>query len=114
VSYDHAGWRVYGGAGYWIFQNNEGHSALAQAGAEFRARRKLKIFRAVAGVDVVSLQKRSWGLTTSASAGFEWASPAETRRLRGMIVFHNGYSPFGQFVIQQQSRAIGLQLQIEF
>ena len=114
VSFDREWWRVYGGTGYLIFQNDEGHSVLAQGGAEFRSRRKLKIFRPVAGIDLLSLQKRSWGLTTSASAGFEWTSPAETRRLRGMIVFHNGYSPFGQFAIQQQSRAIGLQLQIEF
>jgi hypothetical protein len=114
LSFDRAGWRVYGGGGYWLFQNGDGSSALAHAGAEFRAPRPWKLFRPVAGLDVLSLQQRAWGLTTSASAGFEWTSPAETRRLRGVVVFHRGYTPFGQFAIQQQTRAFGLQLQIEF
>jgi len=114
ISFDRGSWRAYAGTGYVLFQNGEGSSALVQGGGEFRARRPWKIFRPVAGLDLLSLQKRSWGLTTSASAGFEWASPSESRRMRGMVVFHNGYTPFGQFAIQQQSRALGLQLQIEF
>ena len=114
VSFDRESWRVYAGSGYLIFQNDEGKSVLVQGGAEFRARKPWKLFRPVAGLDLLSLQQRSWGLTTSASAGFEWTSPSESRRMRGMVVFHNGYTPFGQFAIQQQTRALGLQLQIEF
>jgi hypothetical protein len=115
ISLDGERWRAYGGAGYLWFMNDDGTSALVHAGAEFRARDLwFAMVRPVAGVDVTSLQSRSWGLTTSATGGVEWTSPAETRRMRLVILFTNGYSPFGQASVQRQSRTLGLQWQIEF
>jgi len=115
ISLDGERWRAYGGAGYLWFMNDDGTSALVHAGAEFRAHGLwFAMVRPVAGVDVTSLQSRSWGLTTSATGGVEWTSPAETRRMRLVILFTNGYSPFGQASVQRQSRTLGLQWQIEF
>jgi hypothetical protein len=34
--------------------------------------------------------------------------------MRALIVFTNGYAPYGQASVQQQARALGLQFQIEF
>jgi len=109
------GWRAYGGGGYLRFMNKTGESALLHAGGEYRAHRLLRdLFRPVAGLDVSSLQSRSWDLTTVAIGGFEWASPAETRRMRAIAVFTGGYSPYGQAMLERKARTIGLQFQIEF
>jgi hypothetical protein len=95
--------------------NGEGHSALLHGGAEFRAANRLSgMFRPVAGIDVASMQARSWGLTISALGGLEWTSPAATRRMRALLVLVDGYTPFGHFAIEQKSRAIGTRFQIEF
>lgn len=115
ASFESERWRAYGGGGYVQFMNKTGSSAIAHAGAEFRARHVMHgLFRPVAGVDVTSLQSRSWGVTTAASGGLEWTSPAATRRMRGVIVYTDGYSPFGQASVERQSRTLGLQFQIEF
>jgi hypothetical protein len=115
VSLDGAWWRMYGGGGYLSFMNDGPHSGLLQGGAELRSpRRAAGALRPVAGVDVTSLQARSWGVTTAALAGVEWTSPAATRRLRASFVFVSGFTPFGHFVVQQKSRTTGVQFQIEF
>jgi hypothetical protein len=115
VSLDSERWRAYGGAGFLHYMNDEGTSALVHAGAEFRARGAIGgMFRPVAAIDLISLQSRSWGVTTSANGGVEWTSPSATRRMRALIVFTTGYAPYGQASLQQQARALGLQWQIEF
>jgi hypothetical protein len=115
VSLDGERWRAYGGAGYVWFMNAEGSSALVHVGAEFRARHLVfGLARPVAGIDLASLQTRSWGATTSANAGVEWTSPAETRRMRLLVVFTSGYSPYGQASLHLRSRTIGAQWQVEF
>ena len=115
VSMDRTRWRAYGGGGYLFFMDGGGRSVLLRGGAEVRAARRLiRIFRPIAGADVVSLQARSWGVTIAASGGLEWTSPLETRRMRVVMTYVNGYTPFGQFVLRQRSRALGARLQIEF
>ena len=115
VSFEGAVWRVYGGGGYIQFMNKSGDSVLVHAGAEYRAHRSiLALLRPVAGVDTTSLQSRSWGLTTVANGGLEWASPAETRRMRLLAVFAGGYSPYGQATLERKARSVGVQFQIEF
>jgi len=115
VSLDSERWRAYGGAGYVWFMNEEGSSVLVRVGGEFRSRRLLfEMARPVAGIDLSSLQSRSWGVTMSANAGVEWTSPAESRRMRLVIVFTNGYSPYGQASLHLRSRTIGAQWQVEF
>lgn len=114
VSIDRERWRLYGGGGYLVFMNGDGSSGMLHAGAEFRARRLRRIFRPVAAVDLTSVETRSWGLTTAASAGLEWTSPSATRRMRALVQFSTGFTPFGQFAVEQKSRTLGLQLQIEF
>jgi hypothetical protein len=115
VSIDGERWRAYGGVGYLWFMNDDGTSTVVHAGGEFRAHDAIGgMFRPVAAIDLTSLQARSWGLTTSANGGLEWTSPAATRRMRALIVYTTGYSPYGQASLQQQSHALGLQWQIEF
>ena len=115
VSADRERWRAYAGAGYLFFMNGGGGSLLLQTGGEVRSRRRLGgFFRPVAGADFTSLEARSWGLTSSVTAGLEWTSPAMSRRMRATFTVVNGYTPFGQFAVQERSRSAGLQIQIEF
>ena len=65
-------------------------------------------------VEVIALQARNWGQATSVAAGFERASSDGTHRLRALVVFVGGFTPFGQFTIEQKLRNGGVQLQIEF
>jgi hypothetical protein len=113
VSIDRAWWRVYGGAGYVAYMNGDGTSGLVHGGAELRGRPLAGVFRPVAGVDVAALQARSWGASTAALVGFEYVSPGGTRRVRLVLVFDTGFSPYGQISLQQRSRAIGTQFHIE-
>ena len=115
VSVDRPWWRAYGGAGYLFFMHDGSTSALLQAGGELRSEIRAKgVIRPVAGVNFSSLQAQAWGFTTSVMAGLEWTSPAASRRIRGSLLFADGYTSFGQFTLQQKSRTFGLQLQIEF
>jgi hypothetical protein len=52
--------------------------------------------------------------TSTMAAGLERASELGTRRLRALVVFVDGFMPFGQFTIEQKLRNAGVQLQIEF
>lgn len=114
-SYEHAWWRLYGGGGYIFFKGRERNAGMLQGGAEVHgAIGDTFGVRPVASLDVTSLQARDWKTTTSAVAGLEWASAYRTRRLRALLVFVDGYSPFGQFSVQQTVRNAGLQLQLEF
>jgi uncharacterized protein DUF1207 len=116
LSFESERWRAYGGAGYLWFMNDEGSSAVIHAGGEFRARKRIinGLVQPLAGIDVSSLQSRSWGLTTSASGGAEWTSPAGTRRMRLLLVLTTGYVPFGQAAVDQKARTLGVHWQIEF
>jgi len=107
--------RAYAGLGYVVFLHGNDRSVLAHAGAEFRSTRTIRgALRPLAGVDVQSLQIRSWAITATATGGVEWVSDAFARRLRLLVVAADGYSPFGDVSLQRKSRSIGAQLQIEF
>ena len=115
VSIDRPWWRAYGGAGYLFFMHDGSQSAMLQAGAELRSEVRAKgVTRPVAGVNISALQARAWGVSTNVLVGFEWTSPAASRRIRGSVLYGDGYTSFGQFALQQKSRTFGLQLQIEF
>lgn len=115
VSYDDAWWRVYGGGGYIFFNDDSLDPGRLQGGIEAHGRKNDRSrYRPLVGVDVISLQARDWQVTTSVAGGLEWTSRAETRRLRALLVYLDGFIPFGQFSNQQKLRNVGLQLQIEF
>lgn len=113
-SYDGAWWRVYGGGGYLFFMEGELEPWLLQGGVHLHGRTASGGVQPLAGVDITALQARDWGPTTSAVAGLEWASARRTRRLRTLLVFVEGFSPFGQFATEQKVRNVGAQLQLEF
>lgn len=115
VAYDAAWWRVYGGGGYVFFTDDGLDPLLLQGGIEAHGRKHDgSRYHPLVGVDVDSLQARNWEVTTSVAAGLEWTSRAATRRMRALVVYLDGFIPFGQFSNQQELRNIGLQLQIEF
>lgn len=114
VSLERSAWRVYAGGGYLDFAFGDPDTAMAQAGLELRRRDDDGGFRPVAALDVVSLDARDWGLTTTVAAGFEWTSPAAVRRLRGLVVALEGFTPHGPYIFQQKIRGIGLQGQFDF
>jgi hypothetical protein len=114
ISLDGSGWRLYAGGGYIFFAFAEPDSKLLQAGLELRRRSDDGGFRPVAAADVIALSSRDWGTTTSIAAGFEWTSPAAVRRMRTLVVFVDGFTPHGQFLLQQRIRGAGLQAQFDF
>lgn len=115
VAYDGAWWRVYGGGGYVFFTDDDLDPFLLQGGIEALGRKHDRSrSRPLVGIDVNSLQARNWEVTTSVAAGLEWTNRAATGRMRALLVYLDGFTPFGQFSIQQELRSIGLQLQIEF
>jgi len=115
VSLDAAWWRVYAGGGYRFYRHRTIEPWVVQGGLELRGREsdRTRVIPVV-GVDITTLQARDWGATTSIAAGLEWTSAASTRRMRAVMVFLNGFTPFGQFSNQQEQRSLGLQFQIEF
>ena len=114
VSLERSAWRVYAGGGFLDFAFGDPDTAMAQAGLELRTRSDDGGFRPVAALDVAALDARDWGLTASVAAGFEWTSPAAVRRLRGLVVALDGFTPHGHFIFQQKVRGIGLQGQFDF
>jgi hypothetical protein len=114
VSIEASALRIYGGGGFLDFAFGDPDTAMAQAGIELRKRSDDGGFRPVAGVDLAALDARDWGLTTSIAAGFEWTSPSAIRRLRGQVVFLDGFTPHGQNIFVQKMRGVGLQAQFDF
>lgn len=114
-SYDGSWWRLYGGGGYLFFAEGELEPWMLQGGVQLQGRTGDGAgVRPIAGADITALQARDWGRTTSAVAGLEWESARRTRRLRTLLVFVDGFSPFGQFATEQKLRNVGVQLQLEF
>ena len=107
-------WRVYGGAGYVDFMNDSATSWLVQAGGELRGPRMWGLARPIAGFDARKLQVYESGAALSGSGGVEWASPGETRRMRVVFMYSTGVIPLGQLTVDQRSRSVRTQFQIEF
>lgn len=107
-------WRVYGGAGYLRF-TVPGGPGLLHAGADVRNRQPVtRRASPLVAVDVESLQARHWGTTTSVAAGVEWGAVTDGRRLRTLLVFRDGYTPYSQYSNTQRVRNVGVQVQFEF
>lgn len=118
VSWEHGGWRLYGGGGYLSGQAGVGglDPWELQWGLEMRGgTRSVGGLEAtpVLGADFKSFQQQRWALNTSIAAGVEWRSSASGRRVRLLVAFRQGFSPYGQFFSTERIRNVGLQAQFE-
>jgi hypothetical protein len=119
VSFEHGGWRFYGGGGYLTGEN--GAAGLApwkiQWGTEFRgASRRIAglQMRPVLGADFKTFQTQDWELNSSLAGGLEWSKPDADRRVRLLLTYIRGFSPYGQFFTTEKVRNVGLEMQFEF
>ncbi len=112
-------WRVYAGGGLVLLTQSPLEPGILQGGAELRTPSvlshgspgKVRLWPQL-GVDVISYQERNWGVTLSAKGGV--AAVGSTARVRFLLVFLQGYMPFGQFFTTRTLRDFGFELQLEF
>lgn len=108
VSYDRAGWRVYGGGEYMLHRvPSDLQPRMAQFGAEHRQVTPflrlgdVAVGRVVAALDVQWWEQHGWGPAWSAKAGLEFdpvTAGAEPARHWDLLVqYFSGPSPYGQF-----------------
>ncbi len=109
-------WRLYGGAGYIVRSSSEHERGVAQWGAELRGplwdAGDDTLLRLMAAGDLRSFEDRDWGTTSSVKAGVEWASRPTTRRIRLLLVYLDGFVPFGQFFTSTQLTSWGIEFQV--
>jgi hypothetical protein len=104
--------------GEWLFHVDQPESLErwgAHRGLEWRARDSfLGLGRPVAGIDVKSWEEHDWDLDVAVSVGLERGSnrPGE-RRLRWMLDFYDGHSPYGQF-FEDEVRYVGFGIYVGF
>jgi hypothetical protein len=119
VSFERGRWRFYGGGGYLTGEN--GAAGLdpwkIQWGAEFRGA-SLSIaglqMRPVLGADFKTFQTQDWELNSSLAGGLEWSNPYTDHRVRLLLTYIRGFSPYGQFFTTEKVRNVGLEIQFEF
>lgn len=118
ISFEHAWWRVYAGAGVIVHAIPDLEPTILQAGAEARSERwwlgenAENSILLLAGGDITSLQARNWGATGSIKAGAELAH-VSGRRLRILLTYLRGFTPFGQFVNTKTLQSFGVEIQFE-
>jgi hypothetical protein len=118
------GWgRVYGGGGYMLGREPNSIDRLrAQWGAELRgpAFHWTGLERAVTGslamtpvfgADFKAFEELNWVVSSNVVAGLEWFRAGGSRRVRLMVNYYNGFTPFGQFFAQKvESIGFGIYL----
>ncbi|HEX9741295.1 MAG TPA: DUF1207 domain-containing protein [Nitrospiraceae bacterium] len=118
------GWgRIYGGGAYMIGREPNSLDRLrAQWGAELRgpAFHWSGLERAVTGslamtpvfgADFKAFEELNWLVSSNVVAGVEWFRAGGSRRMRLMVNYYNGFSPFGQFFSQKvESIGVGIYL----
>jgi uncharacterized protein DUF1207 len=118
------GWgRIYGGGAYMLGREPDALDRLrAQWGVELRgpAFHWSGLERAVTGslamtpvfgADFKAFEELNWLVSSNVVAGVEWFRSGGSRRVRLMVNYYNGFTPFGQFFAQRvQSVGIGIYL----
>ena len=120
------GWgRVYAGGGYLVHREPASLDPIkVQWGLELRGPayhspilgRVLPDLRLVPvfGVDFKTFEQQDWVLNTNVAGGLEWNRVGSSRRVRFLVNYYNGFSPYGQFFEQSKLRAVGFGLYLEF
>ena len=99
VSWEHRGFRVYGG-GIQIFTSDTPLGRdRAQVGLEFRGRPVgWRTARIVAGLDLQAWDETGWDLDRSFKTGLLFRSPyGNARSVQILLEYYNGHLPHGQF-----------------
>jgi len=108
-------WRLYGGGGYILRTSTSLDRGLTQWGVELRGSEIASFARShltpVFGADFKSLEERDWDVTSSLKGGIEWKAKGNTRTLRLLLVYLNGFVPFGQFFNTERVDSYGIELQ---
>jgi uncharacterized protein DUF1207 len=118
------GWgRIYGGGGYMLGREPDALDRLkAQWGVELRgpAFHWSGLERAVTGslamtpvfgADFKAFEELNWVVSSNVVAGVEWFRAGGSRRVRLMVNYYNGFTPFGQFFAQKvESFGVGIYL----
>lgn len=118
------GWgRIYGGGGYMLSREPNSLDRLkAQWGVELRgpAFHWTGLERAVTGslamtpvfgADFKAFEEMNWVVSSNVVAGVEWFRAGGSRRVRLMVNYYNGFTPFGQFFAQKvESVGVGIYL----
>ena len=115
VSYGRSWWRVYGGPGAIFGADPRLEAGTLQWGFEARApwRRGTANWAPMFAVDFNSLEERDWEITTSLMGGIELSNLPGTRRFRVMMIYLDGFIPFGQFFNTERITSLGATLQFE-
>jgi hypothetical protein len=119
VSYERSGWRFYGGGGYLTGEDGTGELDpwKVQLGTEYygQARSMAGLqMRPVLGADFKAFEEQDWKLNSSLVGGLEWSNPQTDRRVRLLLTYLDGFSPYGQFFTTEQIRNVGLEMQFVF
>jgi hypothetical protein len=118
VSFERGRWRFYGGGGYLAGENGaaELDPWKLQWGIEFRGASQSIAglqMRPVLGADFKTFQTQDWELNSSLAGGLEWSNPYTDRRVRLLLTYIRGFSPYGQFFATEEVRNVGLEMQFE-
>ena len=115
-------WRLYAGGGAVVRDSGDPDIdpwavqwGLELRGGGFRPWAWLKGTRLVPvfGADFTSVEERKWNVNASLVAGVEWSAPGGGRRVRLLLHYMRGASPYGQF-LHEKIETVGVGLQFEF
>ncbi len=112
LSYDNDRWRLYGGGEYlWQRIPAQLDPLRVRGGFEYRSRRGwLGQGRPYLGVDLRAWEELGWDAATAVQVGVQFDNEDSGHFLRLFAEMHTGYSPHGQFFIEDADWAgIGLQ-----
>ena len=102
---------MYAGGGYLLHRTPDLKPAKVQLGVELRGptMRSLLLGETfgtlrvtpVIGADFKSFEELSWTVNSNVVAGLEWSRSTGTRRLRLLLNYYKGFTPYGQFFAQK-------------
>lgn len=103
LSWEHRGFRVYGGGFHILHTVTPLGRDRAQAGAELRGRLLgWHTARAVAGIDLQAWDETGWDVDLSVKAGIRVDSPyGGDRSVMFLLEFYDGHLPHGQFYVRE-------------
>jgi len=89
-------WRLYGGGGYAFHREPSIAPGWIHGGGEFRGPQwsRTELYFAT---DLQAYQEQAWRLTVNLAMGVVFTSRQSGRQIRVMLVYLNGFLPFGQF-----------------
>lgn len=66
------------------------------------------------GVDFKTFEELNWTLNTNIVGGLEWHQADSFRRVRVLVSYYNGVSPYGQFFQQSKLESVSFGVYLEF